>query len=240
MPMQLKVGELSRRTGVSIRALHHYDQIGLLTPSAHTESGHRLYLLEDIARLQQIKSLQQLGLSLEEIQQCLSDESFSPLELLQRHLKLVREQMERQQQLARRLEHLSELLRSSTSISVDEFLSTIQEMTMTEKYFSPEQLEELKQRKEDVGEERIQEVQQEWPRLIAEVRAEMDKGTDPSDPKVQELAARWNALVQEFTGGNPEMAQSVRNMYDNEPEFAAQQGLDGEIFAYIQQAMKSE
>lgn len=64
---ELKVGELARRTGLSIRALHHYDEIGLLKPSAHTASGHRLYTAADIARLHHILSLKQLGFSLEEI-----------------------------------------------------------------------------------------------------------------------------------------------------------------------------
>ena len=62
----LKVGELARRTGLTIRTLHHYDEIGLLKPSGHTESGHRLYTSSDITRLQQVVSLRQLGFSLDE------------------------------------------------------------------------------------------------------------------------------------------------------------------------------
>ena len=60
----MKVGKLAKQTGVSIRTLHHYDEIGLLKPSHRTEAGHRLYTPGDIARLQQIKSLQHLGFSL--------------------------------------------------------------------------------------------------------------------------------------------------------------------------------
>ena len=50
----LKVGELAKRTGLTVRTLHHYDEIGLLKPSLHTESGHRLYTARDVARLQQV------------------------------------------------------------------------------------------------------------------------------------------------------------------------------------------
>ena len=57
----LKVGELARRTGLTVRTLHHYDEIGLLRPSLHTESGHRLYTAADVGRLQQVVSLRQLG-----------------------------------------------------------------------------------------------------------------------------------------------------------------------------------
>ena len=52
-----KVGELARQTGLSVRTLHYYDEIGLLSPSYRTETGYRLYAAVDIARLQQIKSL---------------------------------------------------------------------------------------------------------------------------------------------------------------------------------------
>ena len=52
---------------------------------------------------------------------------------------------------------------------------------------------------------------------MAEVRAEMDRGTDPSDPRVQRLAERWTGLVREFTGGNPGIESSLRRMYQEEP-----------------------
>src|SRR3954464_5955502 len=67
----LKVGELARRTGLTTRTLHHYDEIGLLKPSLHTEAGHRLYTADDVARLQQVLSLRQLGFALEEVRACL-------------------------------------------------------------------------------------------------------------------------------------------------------------------------
>ena len=53
---RLKVGELAKRAGTSVRTLHYYDEIGLLSPSHHTASGHRLYDANDVARLQQIHS----------------------------------------------------------------------------------------------------------------------------------------------------------------------------------------
>ena len=78
----LKVGELAQRTGLTVRTLHHYDEIGLLRPSVHTESGHRLYTERDVARLQQVLSLRQLGFALEEIALCLDRPGFSPLEVI--------------------------------------------------------------------------------------------------------------------------------------------------------------
>lgn len=236
----MKVGELARQSGVSIRALHYYDEIGLLTPSCHTGSGHRLYHCEDVARLQQIKSLQQLGFSLEEIKACLTNPDFSPIEVMRLHLARLKEQMEAIGKLSAQLERLVGQLDRAEAVSVDDFLWTIWEMTMFEKYYTPEQLEELKQRKAEVGEERIQEVEEAWPKLIAAVREEMEKGTDPYDPKVQELARQWMGFVQEFSGGNKEIEQSSREMYRQEPSVAAKHGLDAELFAYVEKALSCD
>src|SRR5437016_6712558 len=95
----LKVGELAKRTGLTIRTLHHYDEIGLLKPSLRTEADHRLYTASDVARLQQVVSLRQLGFSLEEIRDCLDRADFSPLEVIRRHAARVREQIEVQRKL---------------------------------------------------------------------------------------------------------------------------------------------
>src|SRR5437899_1165849 len=100
----LKVGELARRTGLTIRTLHHYDDIGLLKPSLHTEAGHRLYAAGDVARLQQVLSLRQLGFSLEQVRDCLDRPGFSPLEVIGLHVARLREQIELQRKLCERLE----------------------------------------------------------------------------------------------------------------------------------------
>lgn len=62
-----KVGQLARLTGLTVRTLHHYDQLGLPRPSARTPSGHRLYDEQDIRRLYRIMALRELGLPLEVI-----------------------------------------------------------------------------------------------------------------------------------------------------------------------------
>ena len=107
----LKVGELARRTGLTVRTLHHYDEIGLLKPSLHTEAGYRLYTAGDVARLQQVLSLRQLGFSLEEIRDCLDRPGFSPLEVIRLHVARLREQIELQRRLCERLEALAEHFR---------------------------------------------------------------------------------------------------------------------------------
>ena len=138
----LKVGELARRTGLTVRTLHHYDEIGLLKPSLHTDAGYRLYTAADVARLQQVLSLRQLGFALEEVRDCLNRPGFAPLEVIRLHVARLREQIELQRKLCERLEALAEHFRTAEEVSVDVFLYTIEVMTMIEKYYTPEQFRE--------------------------------------------------------------------------------------------------
>ena len=239
---RLKVGELARRTGVSVRTLHHYDEIGLLRPTGRTPTGHRLYGAEDLARLQQVRSLRQLGLSLDEVRACLERPDHSARRVIELHLARLREQIALQQLLYERLEGLARWLdvadgsNGAPPATIDELARIVEMMTMVESYYTPEQLEWLKQRRETVGEERIREVEAEWPRLIAEVRAEMERGTDPADERVQALARRWIGLVEEFTGGNPEIAKVARKVYEDQAPVAQQMGIDRALMAYVERA----
>jgi hypothetical protein len=110
---------------------------------------------------------------------------------------------------------------------------------MYEKHYTPEQRAELGRRAEQVGEARIHEVEAEWPRLMDEVRAEMERGTDPTDERVRALARRWMGLVREFTGGDPGIERSLGNVYREE---STVHGMDvaamRPMMEYIQRAMK--
>src|SRR5687768_13714599 len=147
----LKVGELARRTGLTSRTLHHYDEIGLLKPSLHTEAGHRLYTAADVARLQQVLSLRQLGFGLEEVKECLDRPGYSPVEVIGLHVARLREQIEMQKGLCERLEGLAAHFRGAGEVSAEAFLQTIEVMNMIENYYTPEQLEALKQRREEAA-----------------------------------------------------------------------------------------
>jgi DNA-binding transcriptional MerR regulator len=231
-----KVGVLARLTGLSVRTLHWYDQLGLLRPSQRTPSGHRLYGPADVQRLQQIRSLRHLGFTLEEILDCLRRGRFTPAKVLRLHLAELQEQIRRDRHLAGRLERLADRLDAAGAVSVPELMTIIQEITMSESYLTPEQLAEVQSRGRMLGEAHIKAVEAEWPTLIANVRAEMEKGTAPSDPRVQAMARRWKELVNEFTGGNPAIAKALAQNYQQNPEARQRTGLDGKIFAYVQQA----
>jgi DNA-binding transcriptional MerR regulator len=237
----LKVGELARRTGLTVRTLHHYDEIGLLRPSGHTESGHRLYTAADIARLQQVLSLRQLGFSLEEVRACLDRPDFAPLELIGLHVTRLREQIDMQRRLCDLLEVIAGRLRAAETVSADEFLRTIEVMTMMDRYYTPEQLESMKKRAEQMGPDAIRKSQEDWAELIALVRSEMDKGTDPAAPQVQALAKRWLGLVHAFTGGDPDIAQRVKRLWQEQGDnLVAMHGMKYDprpVGEYIQRAL---
>jgi len=229
-----KIGELAERTGISIRALHHYDEIDLLSPSHRSAAGHRLYGRREVIRLQQIVCLRQIGLSLDEIREVLNHPKHDARRVISLRVAHLKEQIAIQQNLCRRLEAIAARREPAT---IKEIVKSIEVMTMFEKYYTREQLDTLKKRAEELGEDHIREVEAEWPKLIADVRAEMQSGADQKNQRVQALAKRWNELVHEFTGGDPGSTESIKNFYRGEPEFAAQQSLDSEIFGYIRKAL---
>jgi len=234
----IKVGELAKQTGVSVRTLHYYDEISLLKPSHRNNVGHRLYTAEDIVRLQQIMSLRQVGFSLEEIRDCLEQPDFSPYRVIQLHMSCLRKQMELERKLYNRLEAIAASLHSAEEIPIEEFMETIEVITMFEKYYTPEQLEELKGRRQILGEEKIHQAQVEWQELIEQVRTEMAKGTEATSEPVQLLAQRWKQLIQEFTGGNPEIEQSLSRMYQQEGAAnASRNAIDPQTCEYMSKAM---
>ena len=232
-----KVGALAQQTGLTVRTLHHYDEIGLLAPSHRTGAGHRLYTAEDLGRLLQILSLRQLGLSLEDIRESLARPESSLQRVVELHIAQLKERIDFQQRLCRRLETVADRLRTAEAVSVDEFIQTLEAMTMFEKHFTPEQLQEIQARGQQIGPERIREVEAEWPKLIAEVRAAMESGTDPASAEVQELARRWMGLLREFTGGNPGIQQGLNTMYSQEPEVRERTGIDPALMDYVGKAM---
>jgi len=89
----LKVGELARHTGLTVRTLHHYDAIGLLAPSARSEAGYRLYNAADIARLHAIQALRLLGLPLAEIGAVLGAENDALPDILRRQMASLDQQI---------------------------------------------------------------------------------------------------------------------------------------------------
>jgi DNA-binding transcriptional MerR regulator len=229
----LKVGELAKRTGLTIRTLHHYDEIGLVRPSLHTEAGHRLYTADDVARLQQVLSLRQLGFALEEIKGCLDRPGFSPLEVIRLHIARLRQQIELQRNLCERLEALATYFQTAGEVSAEVFLQTIEVMSMIENYYTPEQMESFRKRNEE-NPDAAQQGTAAWSELLELYRVEMEKGTDPADPRLQELEKRRQALVNVFTGGDKAIEQNLTRLWKEQGDkLCSQYGMDPKVMAYL-------
>ncbi len=157
------------------------------------------------------------------------------------HLARLREQIELQRILCERLEAIATHFRTAEKVSADEFLQTIEAITMTEKYFTSEQQEFINSRREEAGEEVLRQKQEEWAELIALVRAEMELGTDPTDAKVQALAKRWRNMVHETTGGDAAVEQALKRLWDEKGDtLAAEHGSHYDprpVFGYITKAI---
>lgn len=233
-----KVGEISKQTGLSVRTLHHYDTIGLLSPSKHSESGHRLYTSQDIVRLQQIASLRNLGFSLDDISDILYKKGLSLFEVVQIHSEKLKERIDIEQQLLCKLESIAQMLKSHDMVTADSLIQTIEVINMTEKYpFTEEQIDKIKKQGELLGTEKIKAVENEWPQLIAKVRSEMEKSTPPTSDEVRRLAKQWKELVGMFTGGDPKIHATLSKRY-SEANCGAQFGIDLEMLEYITEAMQ--
>ena len=231
-----KVGELARRVGVSVRTLHHYEDVGILVPSERTDAGHRLYGRDDVERLARIVALTRLGLSLDETRQCLDDARWSPLRLVEQHLERARAVLDEQQELCDRLQHLRESLLSQGEDDVETFIQTVEVMNMIESYYTKEQLQQLAERREALGEEGMRKAERDWADLFAELRVEMDKGTPPDAPAVQALVQRSEALIGAFTGGDPGIRQSLERLHTEQPPQKINPSFDPVLFEYFGKA----
>ena len=134
-------------------------------------------------------------------------------------------------------------MRASQEVATTDFIQSIEETVMIEKYYTPEQQEQLRVRAKEVGQERIQQVQVEWEELFARYREEMKRGTDPASETVQALAAKSASLIREFTGGDPGIAASLANMYRGEGAQNVLGGhgydVNGGLWEYMQKASTS-
>jgi DNA-binding transcriptional MerR regulator len=137
MKQRWKVGEIAQLAGLTVRTLRYYDQIGLYSPSGHSDSGHRLYTESDITRLQQILSLKELGLSLDEIKSVLSGDQVSLFDIVSLQIARIKENLIVQQKLLRELEHVSNQMIRKKPLTVEDFTKLLGTMRMShEKFFA--------------------------------------------------------------------------------------------------------
>ena len=141
--MLIQVGELAKRAGLTVRTLHHYEQTGLLTPSARSEAGYRLYNLSAVQRLHMIKALAQAGLTLATIKDYLDRQTLSLPELLTQQIDMLNAQLRDVGRLRDRLLVLREALASGNEPDLESWLQTLELMKMYDRWFSQQELAAL-------------------------------------------------------------------------------------------------
>lgn len=218
----MQIQEFAQRTGVTVRTLHHYDRLGLLTPGGRTESGYRLYGEHELICLQQIATLKFIGCSLKEIKAILS----GPSSDLGETLKLQREALERKRRTldkALRAVDRAQKLFTQTGRADWNALQHIIEVIQMEQdkswmlpYFTPEQQAMLKARKSE-----IREGADGWAKLIPEIEAAAKNGLDLFSEKARSLIERHQELVNLLTGGDPGIEAGFERMYADKANWPA-------------------
>ena len=234
---QYQVKEVAEQSGVSIRALHHYDAIGLLVPSLRTAAGYRLYSEGDLLRLQQILIGRELGLPLEEIRRSLDDPSFDRRRAL----------LEQRAALARRAEQTSEMLRAiDAAIAVldgasldgggNEREGTTMDYKKLFNGFDPSKYEdEVKQRwghtegYKASAKRAASYTEEDWKRCMAEqgaiyadAVAALNAGKKPDDAAVMDVAERHRLAIDRwFYPCNTKMHCGLADMYEADERFRA-------------------
>ncbi|MFF8788534.1 MerR family transcriptional regulator [Streptomyces sp. NPDC015125] len=118
--MSYSVGQVAAFAGVTVRTLHHYDEIGLLLPGERNLAGHRRYGEDDLDRLQQILFYRELGFPLDEVAALLDDPHADPQQHLRRQHDLLTGRIARLQEMAAAVEHAMEARRMKVRLTPEE------------------------------------------------------------------------------------------------------------------------
>ena len=221
-----RIKEFAKLAGVTVRTLHHYDRLGLLTPAHRSEGGYRLYCHDDLGRLERILVLRYLGLSLREIGDLLRAPGRSGTDSLA--ATLMRQQAvlrDRRNGLDQVIQAIERAQASVVSAAEPEWLlyqTILKEIHMqeaqnwTEKYYSAEGLEALRARRLSWTPELQTELRSKWQALYIDIQKALDREMSPDSAEGRALVARWMRLCDEFTLGNPELSVGFQRLYQDE------------------------
>ena len=220
------VSQLARMAGVSVRTLHHYDQIGLLAPSARTEAGYRLYGEPELLRLQQILFFKELDLPLAEVRQILDDPRFDQVTALEHHRQMLHRRMERLARLLKTIDRTIDRLTEEDMTLTDKELYEGFATEQIERYkrearemYDPALVEESERRVKKMSRDQWQAVGAEGEAVTTGLAALADR--EPGDPEVQALIARHHAWIENFYPCSAEIYRGLGQGYVEHPEFRA-------------------
>lgn len=227
----LKIGDLARRSGLSVRALHHYDSIGLLSPSVRTHSGTRLYGDADVIRLHRIQTLKQIGYSLVEIRQNLDDPDINPLDIVRRQLSALRERARLATQLCERLERVTEQVSAGSSPANADWLDLLELMSIYDRHLTHEEVGTLH------AQSSRSQIEQQWTQLVTDVRHAMDSRLPTDSVAAHALAWRWVRLVIAKTNNSAALAIKMKALQQSDLRAQQLVGIGPAMFDWIDDAI---
>ena len=217
----MTAGAVAKKMGVTVRTLQHYDKEGLLSPSAMSEGGRRLYTDKDIIKLHQILSLKHLGFSLDDIRDRLIplDTPAGVAQVLSEQAAIVREKIASLTESLSRIEALKTEVLEMQSVDFKKYADILVNLEMKNsfywliKHFDSETLDHIRNRfdKESgiVFMQRFLRLQDEATQLLAD-------GIPAGGQRGQQFAKDYWALIMEFTGGDPHMLPKLIKMGQSE------------------------
>ncbi|MDA8218933.1 MAG: MerR family transcriptional regulator [Dehalococcoidales bacterium] len=224
--MAYTVKKVAALASLSVRALHHYDHIGLLKPASVSPAGYRLYTEADLERLQQILFFRELGFGLAEIKRIMNSPGYDRKAALREHRRLLLEKRQRLDKLIQSVERTIESLEGGSKVSEKEMFAGFDQKQIdawteeARERWGSEHVDESLRRTAHYG-------KADWEALLAEmgdltktIADNMERG--PADPAVQEQVGRWYRLINErFYECSPEMFRGLGDLYVDDPRFTA-------------------
>ena len=180
------VKAVAELAGVSVRTLHHYDEIGLLKPAGHSAAGYRLYAERDLERLQQVLFFKELGFDLKEIKRVLGDPNFDRKRALTEHRKLLLERQERVRRLIASVDRTLKAIQRGKPMNAqmfDGFDAAQYEEEARRRWGGTPEFEDSVRRARSYTKRDWDEIKREGGEIVQRLAALM--GRDPADAEVQ-------------------------------------------------------
>jgi DNA-binding transcriptional MerR regulator len=221
-----QVKELAKLAGVSVRALHHYDSIGLLAPADRTDAGYRLYNGADLLRLQQILINRELGFSLETIRRRLDDPLFDHRQALLRQREELAARAERTRQMIHAVDAALSALQEESTMDPKEifggFDPTPYEDEVKGRWGDTNAYRESARRTQGYSAEDWARYKSESDAIMKEAAAAMRAGKQPDDVEAVAIAERHRLSIDQwFYPCSPQMHAGLADMYESDGRFAA-------------------
>ena len=241
-PGYMTVGEVAKKMDVTVRTLQHYDKEGLLSPSATSGGGRRLYTDKDIVKLHQILSLKHLGFSLDDIRDRLIplDTPAGVAQVLSEQAAVVREKIASLTESLSRIEALKVEVLEMQSVDFKKYADIIINLEMKNdfyfliKHFDSETLDHIRSRFDKESSitflQKFLHIQDEAIRL-------QDAGVPAGSPAGLQLAKGYWDLILEFTGGDATMLPTLMQIGENDEVNQERRQKQAKAKAFIEPAL---